>query len=50
MDDSKFQFSTDRAISRRLVEAGKLLGISVLDHLILGDRGDYTSFQEKGWI
>ena len=28
----------DRAITRRLMEAGTLLGISVLDHLILGDR------------
>ena len=40
----------DRAITRRLMEAGKLIGISVLDHLILGDRGAYISFQEKGWI
>ena len=40
----------DRAITRRLMEAGKLLGISVLDHLILGDCGDYVSFQEEGWI
>ena len=40
----------DRAITRRLMEAGKLIGISVLDHLILGDRGAYASFQEKGWI
>ena len=40
----------DRAITKRLMEAGKLLGISVLDHLILGDQGDYASFQEKGWI
>ena len=40
----------DRAITRRLMEAGKLLGISVLDHLILGDRGAYASFQEEGWI
>ena len=40
----------DRAITRRLLEAGKLVGISVLVHLILGDRGDYVSFQEKAWI
>ena len=30
------------------MEAGKLLGISVLDHLILGDRRSYASFQEEG--
>ena len=42
--------SEDRAITRRLMVAGKLLGISVLDHLTLDDRGDYVRFQEKGWI
>ena len=40
----------DRAITKRLMEAGKLLGISVLDHLILSDPRAYASFQEKGWI
>ena len=40
----------DRAITKRLTEVGKLLGISVLDHLILGDQGHYASFQEEGWI
>src|SRR5262245_4189168 len=27
----------DRALTQRLVEAGKLLGISVIDHVIIGD-------------
>ena len=26
----------DRALTQRLVEAGKLLGIAVLDHIVLG--------------
>ena len=35
----------DKAITRRLQEAGELLGITVLDHLILG-RDTYLSFVE----
>ena len=27
----------DRAATKRLVEAGKILGIDVLDHLVIGD-------------
>lgn len=37
----------DREITRRLTEAGNLLGIEVLDHLIFSDRG-YYSFMERG--
>lgn len=37
----------DMAITRRLVEAGRLLGIEVLDHIIIGDNR-YISFQERG--
>ena len=36
----------DIAISRRLVEAGDLLGIAVLDHVIVG-RSGYTSLKER---
>jgi len=32
----------DRAITTRLVEAGRLLGISVLDHVIIGGEGRYS--------
>ncbi len=39
----------DREVTQRLVEAGKLLGIHVLDHLIIGD-GGYTSFRERGLL
>src|SRR5215471_6829508 len=37
----------DRAITTRLVEAGKLLGISVLDHVIIGGDGRYFSFADE---
>jgi DNA repair protein RadC len=32
----------DRQVTDRLREAGELLGIQVLDHLILGERGFYS--------
>jgi DNA repair protein RadC len=37
----------DLELTRRLVEAGALLEIRVLDHLIIG-RGAYTSLRERG--
>jgi len=40
----------DRAITTRLVEAGKLLGISVLDHVIIGGDGRYFSFADEGLL
>lgn len=39
----------DTSITKRLAEAGDLLGIKVLDHIILGDN-TYLSFREKGLI
>jgi DNA repair protein RadC len=39
----------DIRITRRLVEAGRLLGIEVLDHVIVG-RDEPFSFKEKGLI
>ncbi len=38
----------DMEITRRLVEAGKILGIEVLDHVIIGDR--WVSLKERGCI
>ena len=40
----------DRAITRRLAEAGRILGIQVLDHLIITDGADYYSFADDGKI
>lgn len=39
----------DIAVTKRLVESGKLLGINVLDHIILGDER-YSSLRELGYI
>lgn len=39
----------DRRLTDRLVKAGNLLGIRVLDHVILGD-GRYVSFADEGWM
>ncbi|HWF58732.1 MAG TPA: JAB domain-containing protein [Nitrospira sp.] len=38
----------DRTLTTRLREAGDLLGIRLLDHLILGDDRLY-SFADEGW-
>lgn len=39
----------DRALTRRLVSAGEIIGIRVLDHVIIGDR-QYVSFADQGWL
>jgi DNA repair protein RadC len=39
----------DRLLTSRLIAAGHLLGIRVLDHVVLGD-GRYVSFADQGWI
>jgi DNA repair protein RadC len=39
----------DRVLTVRLVAAGKLLGISILDHVIIGDgTNSYFSFADEG--
>ncbi len=39
----------DIRINKRLVEAGKILGIDILDHIIVSAKG-YSSFKEKGLL
>jgi DNA repair protein RadC len=41
--------SEDIAITRRLKEAGDIMGIKVLDHIIVGD-GEFISFVERGLL
>ena len=41
--------SEDLSITRRLKEAGEIMGIKVLDHIIVGDR-QYQSFVESGLL
>jgi DNA repair protein RadC len=39
----------DVAITKRLVETGKVVGINVLDHIVISD-GSYISLMEKGCL
>lgn len=39
----------DVEITNRMVEAGKILGVQVLDHIIVG-RPRYSSLKEKGYL
>ncbi len=41
--------SNDIEITGRIYKTGKMIGISLLDHIIIGDR-DYISFKEKGLL
>lgn len=41
--------AADRDVTDRLAEAGRLIGIPLLDHLIIGD-GTYFSFRDAGLI
>lgn len=38
----------DRVLTKRLREAGELLGITLLDHIVLGDDRIFT-FADQGW-
>lgn len=40
--------SDDVQLTRRFVDAGSLIGIEVLDHIIVGHDGRYFSFKERG--
>lgn len=40
----------DIAITKRIVKAGELLGIPVLDHVIVGSENDYFSMRSEGII
>ncbi len=38
----------DCLLTRQVVEAGKLMGIDLLDHIVVGEDGRYYSFLESG--
>ncbi|MEK4710054.1 JAB domain-containing protein [Bacillus sp. FSL R10-2780] len=40
----------DINVTKRLVEAGRLLGIGVLDHLVVNSDNSFTSLKERGYI
>lgn len=39
----------DIYVTKRLVEAGKIIGIDLLDHIVMGD-DEFVSLKEKGYI
>jgi len=40
----------DRALTTRLVECGRLLGIQILDHVIIGSEGKYLSLADENML
>lgn len=40
----------DISLTTRLKECGKILGVTVVDHIIIGSNGKYTSLKEKGLV
>jgi DNA repair protein RadC len=40
----------DHQVTIRIAEAGALLGIRVLDHLVITQDGKFKSFKEEGWL
>jgi DNA repair protein RadC len=42
--------SEDITMTKQLVEAGKILGIPLHDHIIVTEQNGYTSFAERGLI
>jgi len=38
----------DLAVTRRLVQAGRLLGVPLLDHVVVGAGGRFVSLRERG--
>jgi len=42
--------SDDIQITKKLVKSGKILGVNVVDHIIVGSEGNYSSMKEKNQI
>jgi len=40
----------DINITKKLVKSGKILGVNVIDHIIVGNEGDYSSMKEENQI
>ena len=47
-DGYRVPSADDLALTRRLASAGTLLGIEVVDHIVLGERGRFVSLKERG--
>ncbi|PUU87864.1 RadC family protein [Halanaerobium sp.] len=42
--------SDDINITKKLVKSGKILGVNVVDHIIVGNDGNYSSMKEENHI
>jgi DNA repair protein RadC len=42
--------NADKTVTSMLVDAGKLLDVKVIDHVIIGSKGGYFSFNESSLI
>lgn len=42
--------SDDINITKKLVKSGKILGVNVVDHIIIGNEGNYSSMKEENHI
>lgn len=42
--------SDDINITQKLVKSGKILGVNVVDHIIVGNEGNYSSMKEENHI
>lgn len=42
--------SDDINITKKLVKSGKILGVNVVDHIIVGHEGNYSSMKEENKI
>lgn len=40
----------DITVTQRIKESGKIVGIEMIDHIIIGERNNYTSLKEEGFI
>lgn len=40
----------DIKVTKSLVESGRILGIELIDHIIIGTDGRFTSLRDKGYI
>ncbi len=47
---SLYPSQADKNLTQKLVEAGKVLDILILDHLILSPEGGYYSFADEGFF
>jgi DNA repair protein RadC len=42
--------SDDISITKKLQKAGKIMGINVVDHIVIGSRDNFISMQEENMM